>query len=63
MADYTLIQATYLKIWSPSPEEKLAKAKLAYKINRLMLPRQEMTQKEAANCLEIKEPRYENHAT
>ena len=53
MADYTLSSGNVFKdLGLPSPEEKLAKAKLAYKINRLIAA-QEMTQKEAANCLEI----------
>ncbi len=53
MVDYTLSSGNVFKdLGLPSPEEKLAKAKLAYKINRLIAT-QEMTQKEAANCLEI----------
>ena len=48
MADYTLSTGNVFKdLGLPSPEEKLA-----YKINRLVAT-QEMTQKEAANCLEI----------
>ena len=52
MANYTLSTGNVFKdLGLPSPEEKLAKAKLAYKINRLVAT-QEMTQKAAANCLE-----------
>ena len=48
MADYTLSSGNVFKdLGLPEPEEKLAKAKLAYKINCLIAA-QEMTQKEAA---------------
>ena len=53
MANYTLSSGNVFKdLDLPLPEERLAKAKLAHKINRLIAMR-EMTQKEAANCLEI----------
>ena len=51
MADYTRSSGNVFKdLGLPSPDEKLAKAKLAYKINRLIADRG-MTQKEAANFL------------
>lgn len=53
MADYTVSSGNVFKdLGLPSPEEKLAKAKLAYNINRLIAT-QGMTQKEAAVFLEI----------
>jgi len=53
MADYTLSSGNVFKdLGLPSPEEKLAKAKLAYNINRLIAA-QSMTQKEAAVFLGI----------
>ena len=53
MANYTPSSGNVFKdLGLPEPEEKLAKAKLAYKINRLIAT-QEMTQKEAAVFLEI----------
>ena len=53
MADYTLSSGNVFKdLGLPSPDERLAKAKLAYKINRLIAD-QRMTQKEAANFLGI----------
>lgn len=53
MANYTLSSGNVFKdLDLPLPEERLAKAKLAHKINRLIAMR-EMTQREAANCLEI----------
>ena len=53
MADYTVSSGNVFKdLGLPEPEEKLAKAKLAYKINCLIAA-QEMTQKEAAVFLEI----------
>ncbi|MDE0086281.1 MAG: XRE family transcriptional regulator, partial [Candidatus Poribacteria bacterium] len=53
MANCTLSSGNVFKdLDLPLPEERLAKAKLAHKINRLITMR-EMTQKEAANCLEI----------
>lgn len=53
MANYTLSSGNVFKdLDLPLPEERLAKAKLAHKINRLIAMR-EMTQKEAANCLGI----------
>ena len=48
MADYTLSSGNVFKdLGLPEPEEKLAKAELAYNINRLIAT-QGMTQKEAA---------------
>ena len=53
MADYTLSSGNVFKdLGLPSPEEKLAKAKLAYNINRLIAT-QGMTQKAAAGFLGI----------
>lgn len=53
MANYTLSSGNVFKdLGLPSPDERLAKAKLAYEINSL-IAKQGMTQKEAANCLEI----------
>ena len=53
MADYTVSSGNVFKdLGLPEPEEKLAKAKLAYKINCLIAA-QEMTQKEATVFLEI----------
>jgi len=53
MANCTLSSGNVFKdLDLPLPEERLAKAKLAHKINRLIAMR-EMTQKEAANCLRI----------
>ena len=53
MADYTVSSGNVFKdLGLPSPEEKLAKAKLAYNINRLIAT-QGMTQKEAAALLGI----------
>ena len=53
MADYTVSSGNVFKdLGLPEPEEKLAKAKLAYKISRLIAT-QGMTQKEAAVFLEI----------
>ena len=53
MADYTLSSGNIFKdLELPSPDERLAKAKLAYKINRLIAD-QEMTQKDAADFLGI----------
>ena len=50
MADYTVSSGNVFKdLGLPEPEEKLAKAKLAYKINCLIAA-QEMTQKESS-CL------------
>ena len=49
MADYTLSSGNVFKdLGFPAPDERLAKAKLAYKINRLIADRR-MTEKEAAN--------------
>ena len=49
MADHTLSSGNVFKdLGLPSPDERLAKAKLAYKINRLIAD-QGMTQKEAAD--------------
>ena len=53
MADYTVSSGNVFKdLGLPSPEEKLAKAKLAYNINRLIAT-QGMTQKETAVVLGI----------
>jgi predicted XRE-type DNA-binding protein len=53
MADYTLSSGNVFKdLELPEPEEKLAKAKLAYNINRLIAT-QGMTQKETAVVLGI----------
>ena len=53
MADYTLSSGNVFKdLGLPSPDERLAKAKLAYKINRLIAD-QGMTQKNAAIFLGI----------
>ena len=53
MIDYTRSSGNVFKdLGLPSPEEKLAKAKLAYNINRLIAT-QGMTQKEAAVFLGI----------
>ncbi|MCE2394867.1 XRE family transcriptional regulator [Candidatus Poribacteria bacterium] len=53
MADYTPSAGNVFKdLGLPSPNERLAKAKLAYKINRLIAD-QEMTQKDAAHFLGI----------
>ena len=53
MADYTLSSGNVFKdLGLPEPEEKLAKAELAYNINRLIAT-QGMTQKEAAGFLGI----------
>ena len=51
MADHTLSSGNVFKdLELPNPDERLAKAKLAYKINRLIADK-EMTQKEAADFL------------
>ena len=53
MADYTLSSGNVFKdLGLPSPNERLAKAKLAYKINRL-IANQGITQKDAADFLGI----------
>ena len=53
MANYTLSSGNVFKdLGLPSPEERLAKAELAYEINTL-IAEQGITQKDAANCLEI----------
>lgn len=53
MADYTVSSGNVFKdLGLPSPDERLAKAKLAYKINRF-IDDQGMTQKEAADFLGI----------
>ena len=53
MANYTLSSGNVFKdLELPSPDERLEKAKLAYEINSLIAA-QGMTQKDAANCLEI----------
>ena len=53
MANYTLSSGNVFKdLGLPSPDERLAKAKLAYEINTL-IAEQGITQKDAANCLKI----------
>ena len=53
MVDYTLGSGNVFKdLGLPSPEDRLAKAKLAYKINRLIAD-QGMPQKDAAHFLGI----------
>ena len=53
MVDYTLSSGNVFKdLGLPSPDDRLAKAKLAYKINRL-IANHRITQKEAANFLGI----------
>ena len=53
MANYTLSSGNVFKdLGLPSPDERLAKAKLAYEINSLIAA-QGMKLKDAANCLEI----------
>ena len=53
MTGYTLSSGNVFKdLGLPSPDDRLAKAKLAYKINRLIAD-QEMTQKDAADFLGI----------
>lgn len=53
MADYTLSSGNVFKdLELPAPEERLEKAKLAYKINRLIADRG-MTQKAAADFLRM----------
>ena len=53
MVDYTLSSGNVFKdLGLPSHDERLAKAKLAYKINRLIAD-QRITQKDAADFLGI----------
>ena len=53
MADYTHGSGNVFKdLGLPDPDERLAKAKLAYKINRLIADRG-ITQKEAADFLQL----------
>ena len=53
MVDYTLSSGNVFQdLGLPSPDARLAKAKLAYKINRSIAD-QGMTQKEAADFLGI----------
>lgn len=53
MADYTFSSGNVFKdLELPAPEERLEKAKLAYKINRLIADRG-MTQKAAADFLRM----------
>ena len=53
MIDYTVSSGNVFQdLGLPSPDERLAKAKLAYKINRLIAD-QKITQKDAANFLGI----------
>lgn len=54
MADYTSSSGNVFKdLELPAPEERLEKAKLAYKINRLIAD-QGMTQKAAADFLRMR---------
>ena len=54
MADYTVSSGNVFKnLGLPNPDERLAKAKLAYKINRLIAD-QGITQKEAADFLQMR---------
>ena len=54
MADYTPSSGNVFEdLELPAPEERLEKAKLAYKINRLITARG-MTQKAAADFLRIR---------
>ena len=54
MADYTVSSGNVFKdLDLPSHDEKLAKAKLAYKINRLIAD-QGLTQKETADFLQMR---------
>lgn len=60
MAGYTLSSGNVFKdLELPSPHERLAKAKLAYKINRLIADRG-MTQEEAAQSLGISRSKMTN---
>ena len=60
MSDYTSSSGNVFKdLELPSPDERLAKAKLAYKINRLIADRG-MTQKEAADFLQIRKSKMTN---
>lgn len=53
MADHTHSSGNVFKdLGLPAPDERLAKAKLAYKINRLIADRG-ITQKEAADFLQL----------
>ena len=53
MANYTLSSGNVFEdLELPTPDERLEKAKFAYEINSLIAA-QGMTQKNAANCLEI----------
>ena len=57
MTDYTPSSGNVFKdLDLPSADERLAKAKLAYKINRLITDRA-MTQKEAADLLQLRKSR------
>ena len=57
MADYTLSSGNVFKdLGLPNPDERLAKAKLAWKINRLIAD-QGMTQKEAGEFLGMSRPK------
>ena len=60
MADYTLSSGNVFKdLELPAPEERLEKAKLAYKINRLIADRG-MTQKAAADFLRMHRSKMSN---
>jgi predicted XRE-type DNA-binding protein len=60
MTDYTTSSGNVFKdLDLPSPDERLAKAKLAYKINRLITDR-DMTQKEAADLLQMRKSKMTN---
>ena len=53
MADYTVSSGNVFKdLGLPDPDERLARAKLAYKINRLIAD-QGITEKEAADFLQM----------
>ena len=60
MTDYTSSSGNVFKdLELPSPDERLAKAKLAYKINCLIADHG-MTQKEAADFLQIRKSKMTN---
>ena len=60
MTDYTTSSGNVFKdLDLPSPDERLVKAKLAYKINRLITDRG-ITQKEAADLLQMRKSKMAN---
>ena len=60
MSNYTPSSGSVFKdLGLPNPDERLAKAKLAYKINRLIAD-QGMTQKEAADFLGLSRSKMTN---